>query len=131
MRFGGVVRAAAAAALALGSVACSGTTTAPLVDLSGTYGLVSIQFGTGTTALTPSTETGSLSLSTTTYDLTLSGAQPETDSGTYSTSGSNWNQQSSVNGTQSVGTYTLSGTTLSVSTMQGGVAVVSVWQKLS
>jgi len=130
MRFRGMLSVAAGAAITLGAAACSNSTTAPAVDLSGTYGLVSIQFGPPP-ALTPPTETGTLSLSATQYNLTLSGAQPESDSGTYSISGSSWSQQSSVNGTQSVGTYSLSGTTLTVTTVQGGITVVSAWQKQS
>ena len=65
------------------------------------------------------------------YNLMLSGQVPEQDTGTYSISGPNWSQQSSVNGTQSVGTYTLSGTQLTVTTVQQGITVVSVWQKQS
>jgi len=126
-----MLRAAAAAAIVLGGGACSSSTAPASVDLSGTYGLVSIQFGTGTTVLTPPTETGNLSLNATTYNLTLSGAVPETDTGTYSISGSNWSQQSSTTGTQSTGTYTLSGTQLTVTTVQQGITVVSVWQKQS
>ena len=140
MGFRGMLKVMAAGAIALGGGACSSSTAPASVDLSGTYGLVSIQFGTGTTALTPPTETGNLALSTTnttgtgsqgTYNLTLSGAQPENDSGTYSISGSSWSQQSSVNGSQSVGTYTLAGTQLTVTTVQQGITVISVWQKQS
>ena len=131
MGFRGMLRVAAAAAIALGGGACSSTTAPASVDLSGTYGLVSIEFGAGTAALTPPTETGSFSLNATTYNLTLSGAVPETDTGTYSISGSNWSQQSSTTGTQATGTYALSGIQLTVTTIQGGVTVVSVWQKLS
>jgi hypothetical protein len=131
MRFRGLLSVAASAAIALGAGGCSSSTTAPSVDLSGTYGLVSIQFGTGGQVLTPPTETGSLSLSATTYSLTLSGAQPETDTGTYAISGSSWSQASATNGTQSTGTYTVSGATLTVTTTQQGIVVVSIWQKLS
>ena len=131
MRFRGLLSVAASAAIALGAGACSSSTTGPSVNLSGTYGLVSIQFGTGGAVLTPPTETGSLSLSATTYNLTLSGAQPETDTGTYAISGSSWSQASSTTGTQSTGTYTLSGSTLTVTTTQQGIVVVSIWQKLS
>jgi hypothetical protein len=131
MRFRGLLSVAASAAIALGAGACSNSTTSPSVNLSGTYGLVSIQFGQGTTPLTPPTETGSLSLSATTYSLTLSGAQPETDTGTYAITGSTWSQASSTNGTQSMGSYTVSGATLTVTTTQQGIVVVSVWQKLS
>ena len=131
MGFRGMLRVAAAAAIALGGGACSSTTAPASVDLSGTYGLVSIQFGTGTTVLTPPTETGSFSLNTTTYNLTLSGAVNQTDTGTYSISGSNWSQSSTTNGFQSTGTYTVSGTQLTVTTVQQGITVVSVWQKQS
>ena len=129
MGFRGMLKAAAAAVIALGGWACSSSTAPTSVDLSGNYGLVSIQFGAGTTALKPPTETGTLALNATTYDLTLSGAVPQTDTGTYSISGSNWSQSSATTG-QSTGTYILSGTTLTVTTIQGGITVVSVWQKL-
>jgi hypothetical protein len=131
MRFRGLLSVAASAAIALGAGGCSNSTTAPSVNLSGTYGLVSIQFGTGGQVLTPPTETGSLSLSATTYSLTLSGASPQTDTGTYAISGSSWSQASSTTGTQSTGTYTVSGATLTVTTTQQGIVVVSIWQKLS
>ncbi len=132
MGFRGMLRVAAAAAIALGGGACSSTTAPASVDLSGTYGLVSIQFGTGTTALTPPTETGSFSLNATTYSLTLSGAVNRDGHGDL------FDQREQLEpgivtttGTQSTGTYTLSGTQLTVTTIQGGVTVVSVWQKLS
>lgn len=131
MGFRGMLRLAAAAAITAGGWACSSSTAPTTVDLSGTYGLVSIQFGTGTTALTPPTETGSFSLNATTYNLTLSGAVNQTDTGTYSISGSTWTQSSTTNGFQSTGTYTLSGTQLTVTTVQQGITVVSVWQKQS
>jgi hypothetical protein len=132
MRFRGLLFVAASAAIALGAGGCSNSTTAPAVDLSGTYGLVSIQFGTGTTPLTPPAETGTFSLSATTYSVTLSGQVPEQDTGTYKISGSTWSQiSSSQGGAQSTGTYTLNGSTLTVTTTQGGVVIVSVWQKLS
>jgi len=131
MRFRGLLSVAASAAIALGAGGCN-STTAPSVNLSGTYGLVSIQFGTGTTPLTPPAETGTFSLSATTYSVTLSGQVPQQDTGTYSISGSTWSQMSSTQGgLQSTGTYTLSGSTLTVTTTQGGVVIVSVWQKLS
>lgn len=125
-----VLLLAASAAIALGIEGCS-STTAPSVDLTGTYGLVSIQFGQGTTALSPPTEEGSFALSTTTYNLSLTGAVPETDAGTYAATGTSWSQVSSTSGLQSTGTYALSGRTLTVTTVQQGVTVVAVWQKLS
>ncbi len=131
MGFRGMLRVMTAAVITVGGWACSSSTAPASVDLSGTYGLVSIQFGTGTTALTPPTETGQFTLNATTYSLTLSGAVNQTDTGTYSISGSNWTQSSTTNGFQSTGTYTLSGTQLTVTTVQQGVTVVSVWQKLS
>ena len=131
MRFRGLLSVAASAAIALGAGACSNSTTAPSVNLTGTYALVSIQIGSGQ-ALTPANgETGSFSLSATTYNLTLSGPLSQTDAGTYTISGSTWTQTSTTTG-QSNGTYTLSGTTLTVTTVQPTVGtVVSVWQKLS
>lgn len=130
MGFRSLLLLAAGPAIALGITGCS-STTAPSVDLTGTYGLVSIQFGQGTTALSPPTEEGNLALSTTTYNLSLTGAVPETDAGTYAANGTSWSQVSSTSGVQSTGTYTLSGTTLTVTTVQSGVTVVAVWQKLS
>ena len=132
MRFRGLLSVAASAAIALGAGACSNSTTGPSVNLSGTYGLISIQFGQGTTALMPPTETGTFALSATTYTVTLSGQVPDQDTGTYSISGSTWSQISSTQGgAQSTGTYTLNGSTLTVTTTQQGVVIVSVWQKLS
>jgi hypothetical protein len=130
MGFRSLLLLAAGPAIALGITGCS-STTAPSVDLTGTYGLVSIQFGQGTTALSPPTEEGNFALSTTTYNLSLTGAVPETDAGTYAANGTSWSQVSSTSGVQSTGTYTLSGTTLTVTTVQSGVTVVAVWQKLS
>jgi hypothetical protein len=130
MGFRSLLLLAAGSAIALGITGCS-STTAPSVDLTGTYGLVSIQFGQGTTALSPPTEEGNFALSTTTYNLSLTGAVPETDAGTYAANGTSWSQVSSTSGVQSTGTYTLSGTTLTVTTVQSGVTVVAVWQKLS
>ena len=130
MRFSGLRPLVLGAAIALGTGGCS-STTAPSVDLSGNYGLVSIQFGQGT-ALTPPGETGTFSLSTTAYNLTLSGSVSETDTGTYAISGgSSWSQTSSTQGVTSSGTYTLSGTTLTVTSTQQGTTIVAVWEKLS
>ena len=130
MRFSGLRPLVLGVAIALGAGACS-STTAPSVDLSGNYGLVSIQFGQGT-ALTPPGETGTFSLSATAYSLSLSGSVSETDTGTYTISGgSTWSQTSSTQGFTSSGTYSLSGTTLTVTTTQQGTAVVAVWEKLS
>ena len=118
------------AAITFGAGACS-STTAPAVDLTGNYGLVSIQFGQGT-ALTPPTETGTFSLSATAYNLTLSGSVSETDTGTYTISGGSiWSQTSSTQGVTSSGTYSLNGITLTVTTVQQGITIVAVWEKLS
>src|SRR5690349_11163631 len=97
MRFSGLRPLVLGVAIALGAGACS-STTAPSVDLSGNYGLVSIRFGQGT-ALTPPGETGTFSLSATAYSLSLSGSVSETDTGTYTISGgSSWSQTSSTQG---------------------------------
>ena len=130
MRVRSLLLFALAAGMMLASWGCT-STTAPSADLSGTYGLVSIQFGQSAAVLTPPNEEGSFALSTTTYNLSLTGAVPETDSGTYSATGTTWSQVSSTGGTQSTGSYSLSGTILTVSTVQQGVTVIAVWQKLS
>jgi hypothetical protein len=130
MRFRGWLPVAAGAVIALGTVACN-STTAPSTDLTGTYGLVSIQFGQSSTPLAPPTEEGTFALSATTYNLSLTGSVPETDTGTYVASGTSWSQVSSTTGASLTGTYTLAGSTLTVTTVQQGVTVVAVWQKLS
>ncbi len=130
MGFRGLLLLAASAAVALGIEGCN-STTAPSVDLTGTYGLVSIQFGQSAAVLTPPNEEGSFALSATTYNLSLTGAVPETDTGTYAANGTSWSQVSSTSAAQSNGTYSLSGTILTVTTVQQGVTVIAVWQKLT
>lgn len=122
-----------------GSVAaCSddddnGTNPPVVVDLSGTYDLVSVTQG-GVTVGPDQGASGTLVLTQTTYsiDLTLpgpTGPVNTTDSGTYEISGNTWTQESdNAGGFQGVGTYSLSGGTLTVDVTTAGVQVLSVWQ---
>lgn len=118
-----------AAALAL-TGACGDDGTGPSVDLSGSYQLQSVTFP-GQQPLTPPAAEGTLVLTQTTYNvnITIAGNPPQqvSDQGTYSTSGSTWTQESSVNGSQAVGNFTLSGNQLTVNTTLQGLPVVSVW----
>ncbi|HTC24345.1 MAG TPA: hypothetical protein VK688_08290 [Gemmatimonadales bacterium] len=119
-----------AAGVAFATAGCN-STTAPSADLTGTYGLVSVQFGTGAALLVPPTEEGSFALSATTYNLTLTGSVPETDAGTYTATGTSWSEVSSTTAQTYTGTYALSGSILTITTVQQGVTVVAVWQKLT
>lgn len=110
-------------------------TQAPSVDLTGTYQLVSIIFG-APPALEPPVAVGSLVLTSTDYDLqiTLSVTVPGIpdtiiDRGTYKASGNTWTQESSLTPTQSTGTFSQQGDTLSVSVTTGGLKIDSVWRK--
>ena len=132
MRFRGLLSVAASAAIALAAGGCSNSTSpGTSVDLTGTYDLVSISIGGQAVA----NSTGTFSLTTTNYDLqlTLGGmAEPE-DRGTYTASGSaasgTWSQKSTTSSNQSVGTYTMSGNTLTVTVTSPAPGSVSVWQK--
>lgn len=119
---------AAVTSVALGAGGCSNST-APSVDLSGTYTLTSIQFPPQA-ALTPPIATGTFTLTATTYTLVLNiqGQPPVNDNGTYSINGSNWSQSSTITG-QAAGTYTLNGNTLTVNATATGVTSISIWQK--
>ncbi len=124
------------APIALGAIAvllaagCGDESTGPSVDLTGTYDLESVTFP-GQQPLTPPTAVGTLVLTQTTYDVNITIAtnppQQVSDQGEYSTSGNTWSQTSSVNGSQAVGNYTLSGTRLTVNTTLQGLPIVSVW----
>lgn len=119
-----------------------GTNPPPGTDLSGEYTLVSVQQGAGTPQCGPSLGcTGTLTLTATRYTLDLTtpdpgdplGSPPITivDTGTYTTSGSEWTQTSDGNLPQSVGTYTLQGNTLRVDATSAGIRVISRWNKTS
>jgi hypothetical protein len=131
--------------LPLGAVALVGFTTAcgddgngngtnppPETDLSGTYQLVSIT-QSGLT-LSPPLATGSMTLSQTSYEVDLivanqSGGQDMIhDEGTYSTSGNSWTQESTILPVQSVGTFSLQGSTLTVD-VTSPEPVTTVWNK--
>ena len=110
-------------------------TQAPSVDLTGTYDLISITFG-APPALEPPVAVGSLVLTSSDYDLqitlsvTVSGIPDTiTDRGTYTASGNTWTQVSSLTPTQSTGTFSQQGDTLSVSVTIGGLKIDSVWRK--
>ena len=101
-------------------------------DVQGQWSLVSINAGTG--VLTPPTATGELSLTLTNYNLDLTLPPPvgeEIDSGTYTISGSSWSQTSKANGSQQVGTATLSSNrdTLGVNTTAQGQSIATVWAR--
>lgn len=128
MRFRGWFTLAVAASVVLGAVGCSDSTTGPSVNLSGSYSLVSIQFPPQP-AVTPPNATGTFTLTATTYTLHLVTPQGTVDdNGTYTISGSNWSQSSTITG-QATGTYTLSGSTLTVNATAQGVTSISVWLK--
>jgi hypothetical protein len=125
MRFRGWFALAAAASVALG---CSDSSTGPSVNLSGTYSLVSIQFPPQP-AITPPTATGTLTLTASAYTLHLVTPQGTVDdNGTYTINGSSWSQSSATTG-QATGSYSLSGSTLTVNTTAQGVTSISIWQK--
>lgn len=86
----------------------------PPPTLPGVFQLVSLTQGGNT--IGPPLATGTLVLTQTTYSIDLNVPDPNdpfgppvntVDSGTYSTSGSNWTQESSETGLQGVGTFTL------------------------
>lgn len=110
----------------------NGTNPPNEVDLSGTYTLVSVTQG-GITLTPAQGATGTLVLTDTTYsiDLTIpgpTGPNNTVDSGTYAIDGNTWTQESdNAGGFQGVGTYTLSGGTLTVDVTTAGVQVVTVW----
>lgn len=129
-----LVLLAAAAALTIGIAACgsdnstgpSGLTAAQLV---GTYDLVSLTLGTSQ-PLTPPAATGTLTLDTTTYSVNLNlPTGPEVDSGTWTVSGDNWTQTSSVQDVEEAGTVNLSHDTLSVNVNVAGTPIANVWVK--
>jgi len=132
--------AAAALALAgaLGLAASCKSTTSPSCgsgtppSVVGTYSLQS--YTIGITTLTPPQASGTLKFAASTYlaNLTIIG-QPVVDSGTYAITGASCISQSSVvpGNPQFTGTFSLVGTTLSVSGVAGGQAAASVWTKTS
>ena len=137
MRFGRSLAAAGCTAVALAvAFACKSSTdnncgsgTPP--SLVGTYSLQSYTIGIST--LTPPQATGTLHFYTSAYSVSLTVAgQPVADSGSYVITGSQCISQSSVNGNpQFVGTFSLSGTTLTVTGTAGGQAAASQWTKTS
>ena len=116
------------------------TNVVPPPDLSGTYDLTS--FSQGGVTLTPPAVNGTIivaetsrsgSVATGTYNLDITTpAGPVQDQGTYSidTSDGSWSQDSSTQGFQSVGTFSLVGSTLTVEvTAPAAAANTSVWQR--
>ncbi len=112
----------------------SSTNPATSTDLSGSYTLQSLT-QSGIT-LAPPVATGTLVLTATNYTLDMTvpngtgGTQQVQDAGTYTAkSDGTWSQSSTTSSTQSVGTYTLSGSTLSVNVTTEGQQVATVWHK--
>ena len=121
---------------ACGSDDDSGTDPPQQTDLSGNYELVS--FTQAGFTLAPPVATGTLVTTQTTYSISITHPDPDdllgpplttVDSGTYSTSGSTWTQESSQTGLQGVGTFTLEGTTLTVDVTTARIEVLTVWSK--
>jgi hypothetical protein len=126
MRFSGLLPLTVATAVGL--AACSDSTTpAGPVDLSGSYTLQSIQVS----GQTVTNSSGTLQLTGATYDLMLvlnGQVQPE-DVGTYLISGTNtWSQNSTTTGVSSIGSFTLVGSTLTI-TLTAPTPTVAVWTK--
>jgi hypothetical protein len=124
-----------AAALAI-AFACTSSTdnncgsgTPP--SLVGSYSLQSYTIGIST--LTPPQASGTLRFYPSAYSVSLTVAgQPVADTGSYVITGSRCISQSSLNGNpQFVGTFSLSGTTLTVTGTAAGQAVASQWTKTS
>ncbi len=110
----------------------SSTSVSTRVDLSGSYVLQSLTLGGAT--FTPSSTppaTGTLVLTATNYTLDLNVAgQAQPDAGTYTaTSDGKWSQISTTSSTQSTGTYSLSGSTLTVNATAQGQTIGTVWTK--
>jgi len=105
------------------------------VDLSGSYELAEVTF-LGQT-VTPPEATGTATLTTNTYSFNVSifvdppGLVQIMDQGTYSASGDQWTRESSDTGTQATGTFSLTGTTLTVNTTLSGFQVEAVWERTS
>jgi len=115
-------------ALIVGLAACD-SSLAPLpTDLSGSYNLQSIQIS----SVTEPSSNGTLQLGTSSYDLalTINGQiQPE-DVGTYAIGNPNtWVQTSTTTGVQSFGSFSLSGSTLTI-TLTSPESTVMVWTKV-
>jgi hypothetical protein len=126
MRFAGLLAVGAAVAL----TACSDTTQPPLTtDLSGSYNLQSIAIA----SVTEPNSNGTLQLTTSGYDLALTvngQIQPE-DVGTYGIGSPNtWTQSSTTTGIVSFGTFSSTGSTLTV-TLTSPQSIVLVWTKVA
>ena len=116
--------------LIVGLAACSDSSLAPLpTDLSGSYNLQSIQIS----SVTEPSSNGTLQLGTSSYDLalTINGQiQPE-DVGTYGIGNPNtWTQSSTTTGIVSFGTFSSTGSTLTV-TLTSPQSIVFVWTKVA
>lgn len=136
-----IFRRTAVLALALfttmGLAACGDDSTGPGdVDLSGTYQLVSITFQ-GQPQLEPPVAEGTFTLTQTTYDVSIDINVPPPndvqirDQGTYDIDGNSWSQESSVDGRQTVGTFTLEDGRLTVNATTQGQIVITVWDRTS
>lgn len=129
---GAAVLAAAAACKSSTSSNACGSGTPPAV--TGVYTLAS--YDIGGTLITAPPASGELRLNADgTYGVNLTLPPPTgaiSDSGTYAIQGASCISQSSVLGQpQFVGSFTLTGSTLTVSGTAGGESVASVWTKTS
>ena len=122
-------------ALGVAALGCGSDNSGPSnpAPPAGTYSMTSFQ-NPPNPVLTPPIATGTLVLTATTYDVTINvlGQDPVHDQGTYSISGSGWNQSSTTNpGVQSTGTFTYNETTgaLTVDVTAVGVRTIAAWQK--
>ncbi len=139
MRPTSLIVVTAAVALAGAAAACKSSSSTNACgsgsppSLVGTYALVSYTLS-GTTITAPPA-VGTLRLHASTYGVDLTLPAPTgtvSDSGTYSIVGSSCINQSSVLGQpQFTGSFSLVGTTLTVSGSAATQAVVSVWTKTS
>ena len=126
--------AAVVSAGALGfAFACSSATSSNCgsgtpPSLVGTYVLQSLTIGGGA-PLSPPQETGALRFHATTYGVELTGALVQADTGTYAITGTSCITENGI--TQFTGTFSLVGTTFTVSGAQASQAVASVWTKTS
>lgn len=125
----GAVVIAAACKSSTSSNGC-GTGTPP--SLVGSYDLQSYTIGTVT--ISSPQASGTLRLHASTYgtDLVLPGPQVISDSGTYTITGSSCISENSLTGQpQFTGTFTLVGTTFTITGSAGGQTVAAVWTKTS
>lgn len=118
-------------ALSLSLAGCGGDedSTGVVLDLAGSYALLSVA-SDGQPTLTPPAATGTLVLTADRYEIDLAiGPEIIMDTGTYEVAGNAWSQTSDTGAIQSVGTVTLNDGVLTVDATTVGVRTVSVWQR--